>query len=686
MKAHASRFTPLIALFALSSGCPSSTDPQDESPGAPAGAEEIADPAADDEQAVAEFERTCQEHFSAGREMYEALVSDDAEERTAENTLEPYNEMSMHLRNAQGIASLMRNVHPSAAVREAAAACEREVRGFLSELSLDRDLFAAIEALDGEGLDDDSQRLIEHTLREFRRAGVDRDEETRTRLREIDDRLVELGQAFSQNIADDVRSIEVDDPSDLAGLPADYIEARMPEDDGEPIRITTEYPDYHPFMTYAESTELRRELYIENRSRAGAENEEILGEILELRAEKADLLGYDHWADYATEELMIGSGADAASFIDDVVDIARPRAAADHEMLLERKREDDPDAEVVHDYEKGFYENLIRQEELDFDAQEARAYFPYEQVEEGLLDATERVFAVEYEPVTDVDVWHETVSVYDVVREGEVLGRIYLDMHPREGKFSHAAQFTPQPGVAGHQRPEGVLVCNFPNPARGDALMEHGDVVTMFHEFGHLLHTILGGQNRWVHQSGIATEWDFVEAPSQMFEEWAWRHESLERFAHHVDTGEPISEDLAERMRDADEFGKGLWVAQQMFYAALSLGLHKAEPEELDMLAMLKELQAEYTPFPYVEGTRFYSSFGHLGGYSSNYYTYMWSLVIAKDLFTPFAEHGIWDEDTARRYRQQVLEPGGTRDAAELVSSFLGREFSFDAFEAYMRR
>jgi thimet oligopeptidase len=577
----------------------------------------------------------------------------------------------------------MRNVHPSEQVRAAAAACEQEISAFFADLSLNRELFEAFAAIDREGLDPDTARLVSHALRDFRRAGVDQDDATRQRLIEIDRQLVELGQRFSRNIAEDVRSIEITSPDQLAGMPDDYIAEREPDEDGV-IRITTEYPDYFPFMTYAESTELRRALYIENRTRGGQENEEVLGEILKLRAEKAELLGYDHWADYITEDMMIGSAQNAADFIARVTAIAKPRAAADYAILLERKRQDDPNAETVEDYEKSYYENLVKRERFEFDAQAARAYFPYRPVEEGLLAATSELFEIEYRPVDDVEVWHESVSVYDVYQDGENRGRIYLDMHPRAGKFGHAAQFTLRPGVAGQQRPEGVLVCNFPDPSRGAALMEHGEVTTMFHEFGHLMHTILGGQQRWVNQSGVATEWDFVEAPSQMFEEWAWNHDSLVRFARHVETGEPISEELAERMRAADEYGKGLWTVQQMFYAAISLGFHEADPSDLDMTAMLKELQVEYTPFPYVEGTHFHTSFGHLYGYSALYYTYMWSLVIAKDLFTPFAEHGVWNAEWARRYRDEILARGGTKDAADLVAAFLGREYSFDAFEAYL--
>jgi thimet oligopeptidase len=215
--------------------------------------------------------------------------------------------------------------------------------------------------------------------------------------------------------------------------------------------------------------------------------------------------------------------------------------------------------------------------------------------------------------------------------------------------------------------------------------MEHGDVKTFFHEFGHLLHHVLGGHTRWASQSGVATEWDFVEAPSQMLEEWVWDPEVLATFARRVDTGEPIPAEVVRRMRAADEYGKGLMVRQQMFYAAASLELHRRDPEGLDTTRVVAELQEAYTPFRHVEGTYFHESFGHLDGYSAIYYTYMWSLVIAKDLVGEFRRAGgLLAAEPARRYRRAILEPGGSKPAADLVRDFLGRPYAFDAYEAWL--
>ncbi|MCW2814527.1 MAG: Thimet oligopeptidase [Nocardioides sp.] len=231
-------------------------------------------------------------------------------------------------------------------------------------------------------------------------------------------------------------------------------------------------------------------------------------------------------------------------------------------------------------------------------------------------------------------------------------------------------------GVGGRQLSEGVLVCNF---SRG--LMEHDHVVTLFHEFGHLVHHVLGGRGRWTRFAGVSTEWDFVEAPSQMLEEWAWDAEVLRTFATD-ESGEPIPADLVERMRRGDDFGKGYLARQQMFYASMSYWFHQERPE--DLTAKTRELQARYAPFPYIEDTHMFASFGHLGGYSSAYYTYMWSLVIAKDLFSAFDPADLFQADVARRYRDRVLARGGTKDAADLVADFLGRPYTFDAYAAWL--
>jgi thimet oligopeptidase len=618
------------------------------------------------------------------------------EERTVDNTLLRYNELLTGVGASAGMAGLYSEVHPDADVRDAARTCEQEVMTFVTALQLNRQLYDAMSSIDLRSADAETKRFVEFTMRDYRRAGVDRDEATRARLTAIDEELTKLSQQFSKNVADDVRYIEVDDAAALAGMPQDYIDAHPPGANGK-IRITTDYPDYYPFMSYADNDALRKELYIKFRSRGdenseaikkarAKDNEAVLADILELRSEKALLLGYPTWADYITEDKMIGSAKKAGDFIDRVWKLAERRAKKDYGELLKMLRTVEKGAKEVGDWQKNWLETKVQKAKYEVDSAEVRKYFDYNAVLAGLLDITSSIYDITYIPVDDAKPWHESVKVYDVRRGERVLGRIYLDMHPREGKFKHAAQFPLKDGVEDKQLPEGVLVCNFPDPAtsNGPALMEHDDVVTMFHEFGHLMHHVLGGHHKWIRQSGVATEHDFVEAPSQMFEEWAWSYETLARFAKHIDSGEVIPKELVARMNKARRFGLGTQTVQQMFYASISLQFHMTAPDKLDQLEEVKRLQKKYTPFAYVEGTNFHQSFEHLVGYSAMYYTYMWSLVIAKDLLTPFQKKGLMNTPTTYAYRDKILGPGGTADAAVLVKDFLGRDYNFRAFEKYL--
>jgi len=634
----------------------------------------------------------------AGLRRAEVLRSQiiSREPRTIEEALVRYNELLTAASASNALAGLMSEVHPDEVIRDAARECEQKVARFYSELWLDREMYEALAAVDVSDADADTQRFLAHTLRDYRRAGVDQQPAVRARLKQIDDELTKLGQSFSKAISEDVRAIEVTSPARLAGLPADFIAAHPPDADGK-IRITTDYPDYNPFMTYAVDDELRRQLYVAFRSRGDRHNEATLRGILSLRAEKAALLGFADWADYITADKMIGSGQRAAEFIEKVWKLAAPRAEEDYQELLRQLlviapgTASGPRPTAVADWQKVWLENLVKKERYEVDASEVRQYFPYDRVLAGLLEITAEIFDLAYVAVADAERWHPSVLVYDVLRGDGKLGRIYLDMHPRDGKYKHAAQFPLKDGVRGVQLPEGVLVCNFPAPERATGsrpgspgLLEHEDVVTMFHEFGHLMHHVLGGHQRWITLSGISTEWDFVEAPSQMFEEWAWRYDTLARFARHHETGEVIPRSLVDKMRRADKFGLGTTTVQQIFYAAISLGFHRTDADALDQLAEVQRLQKRYTPFAYVPGTRFHTSFGHLVGYSAMYYTYQWSLVIAKDLLTPFERCGLMATDVTYAYRDQVLVPGGSRDAAELVRSFLGRDYDFRAYERFL--
>jgi thimet oligopeptidase len=610
------------------------------------------------------------------RELADRLRADPPTDALA--VLELWDELSLQLSDVAAVGSLFSNVHPHEAVRDTAERAEQDAMRLETELNLDGDIYRVFAALDPAGLDAQSARLLDKVLESFTRSGVDRDEETRARVAAIKERITEIDQEFGKVIRDDVRELRVP-PDRLDGMPADWLDAH-PVDDQGLVRVTTDYPDAIPVRLFAHDAEVRRDLTVQFLTRGWPQNEPLLAELLDLRHELATLVGYDDWASYDADVKMIKKGPAIPEFIDRIAAAAEEPMRRDLEVLLERYRRDLPDATTIDSADGPYYQELVRKEQYDVDSQEVRTYFGFDRVQRGLLDVTGRLFGLSYEPVTDLELWAEEVTAYDVheAATGDRIGRIFLDLHAREGKYKHAAQFTLTEGVTGRQLPEGVLVCNFPA-----GLMEHDHVVTLFHEFGHLVHHVLGGRGRWTRFAGVATEWDFVEAPSQMLEEWAWDAAVLRTFATN-EAGEPIPAELVARMRRADDYGKGIQARTQMFYASMSYWFHAERPD--DLTARMIELQEQYAPFAYIDGTRMFASFGHLAGYSSAYYTYMWSLVIAKDLFSAFDPTDLFNPGVAGRYRDRVLASGGSQDAADLVADFLGRPYTFDAYAAWLAR
>jgi len=626
-----------------------------------------------------------QEKLANAKNKLERLLSLKGE-RSVENTLRLYDEILVQLDSASSQSSLMEQVHPDSSLRDVAEKLTQEISAFASDLGLNRDVFDALSAIDVAGADPVTQYYLTRTLRDFRLAGVDKDEQTRKKIKELRDELVVIGQEFSRNIREDRRAVVAHGVDELKGLPEDFIARHKPREDGT-ITLTTDYPDAIPVFSYAKSDDLRKRMYMEFNNRAHPANLAVLDRLISKRHDLATLLGHKNWADYITADKMVGNGTNVSEFIEKIADASLMRGQQDYAMLLKRKKRDISGATSVEAWEANFWSEIVRKLEFNFDAQSVRPYFPFKRVKEGVLEVLGELFDLEFRKLESAPVWHASVECYEVFKGEALVGRFYLDMHPRENKYNHAAEFAIRSGIRGVQIPEAALVCNFPGGDELDpGLLEHSDVVTLFHEFGHLLHHILGGQQKWIGVSGIQTEWDFVEVPSQMLEEWAWDPATLATFAQHYQTDEPIPSELVKRMRQASEFGKGLQVRTQMSYARLSLSLHNRRPQEVNTDAMTKSIYEQYRPFRYVDGTHFQCAFGHLTDYSAVYYTYMWSLVIAKDFFNQFDPNNLMASDDARRYRDLVLTPGGSKPAEQLVRDFLGRDFSFEAWKAWLER
>ena len=609
-------------------------------------------------------------------EKAEAYVADFSRPGNTYRTpalLGAINDLDVILDRQMNLSGLYANVHPNAEIRTAAEQCEQNLVSLISEISLSRPIYNLIANIDLNTLDAEDRRFVEHMLRDYKRSGVDKDDATRARIKALNEEINLIGQQFDKNVREGARQLVLNSVDDLKGLPQDYIDTHKPNESGK-IVLTTAYPDYVPFMQFSENDELRKQFYVIFRQQAYPENKAVLQQLLSKRYELARLLGYRNYSEYVTEDKMIRTPANVQNFIDKVSAVASPRANVEYKELLARLQKIDPKATIVADWQKSYLEHLVKKEKYEVNSQEVRQYFQYENVRNGIFDLMETMFGITIRP-WKTSVWHESVTAYEIVEKGKVIGRFYLDMHPRDGKYKHAAQFSVTSGLKGIQLPEAALVCNFPA-----GLMEHTDVETFLHEFGHLMHDIFAGvDQRWVYFSGTKTELDFVEAPSQMLEEWVWDAATLARFARN-EKGQVIPPALVKKMVTARDFGKAMWTKHQLFYAALSLGFYNQDPATLDLDREMERIQSIYSPFGYVDDTYFYASFVHLNGYSSLYYTYMWSLVIAADMHSEFVKKGLRNSELAQHYRKTVLEPGGKKDAAQLVEDFLGRPYSFDAF------
>jgi thimet oligopeptidase len=631
---------------------------------------------------AATFKDLNQRRIEAARTEIQKMIAIKGK-RTIANTLGPYDEASRYLDAAGSQAGLIEVVHPDSTLRDAAEEMSQAASDYATEISLDRRVYDAMAALDLTGADDETRYYVTKELRDFKLAGVDKDDATRARIKELRDELVKIGQDFSRNIRDDVRTIKVK-PADLTGLPKDFLDARKPGADGM-LTLDINYPDYIPTMTYCTNDDVRKRLFMEYQNRAFPANVAVLHRMIGARDSLAKLIGYTSWADYITANKMAGSAKNVRDFIDKIVAASGPSQDRDYKVLLARKQKDVPGATQIGFWEIPYYTELVKRSEYSFDSQSIRPYLPFDRVKEGVLGTASKLFGLSFKKVDGVAVWDPSVECYEVYDGGKKIGRFYLDMHPRKNKYNHAAEFDIRTGVAGKQLPEAALVCNLPGGIAGDpGLCQIDDVNTVFHEFGHLMHGIIGGQRKWCGTSGIRTEHDFVEAPSQMLEEWMKDPKVLQTFAKQYQSGEPVPADLVNRMKRAQEFGKGLAVRRQMVYADLSLSIYDRDPAKVDLDGITRDLVTRYQPYPYPEGTHFACSFGHLDEYSAVYYTYMWSLVIAKDMYSAFDPNDLLDTKVSLRYKNAVLAAGGSKPAADMVKDFLGRPFGFDSYKTWL--
>lgn len=618
-----------------------------------------------------EIKQRCEQTLSLGSTARAALEAQRGEASIARD-FRAYDRLSLLLFDGYGEMSLVSQVSTQEPVRKAAEDCVTRISDAQTGISLSRPIYDRLSAIPTGGLDERTRFTLDKTLTNFRLSGVDRDQVTRDKVAALQKEITEIGVKFEANIRDDKGDLALM-PAELVGVPQDWLDARKPKPDGL-IHITRDYPDIFPIMDFAQSRATRRKVSIFFRNRGYPTNEPVLRQLLQKRYELATLLGYPNYAAYVTVDKMIGSPERAAAFIDEMKAASDNATDADKAELLTVAKAIDPSIARLDSWDNSYLSNLLRKQKYNVDSAEVRQYFTYEKTRAGIFAMMKDLFGADIRPWKTA-LWAPDVSAWELYDKGKLIGRFYLDMHPRDGKYNHAAAFFVRTGVAGQQVPTASLVTNF--PATGP--MDHGDVETFLHEFGHLIHWLYSGQVAHASQSPINLQWDFVEAPSQLLEEWIWDYDTLKGFASNS-KGEPIPAALVQRMNAGRKFGQAIDTRGQLAYAAMSLGYYNRAPG-FDLKQVFDVEVGKYSPFPVIPETHQYAGIGHLNGYSAVVYTYVWSKAIALDLFTRFKAAGIRDPGIATRYRTLVLEPGGSKDANMLIQEFLGRPLDLTAYK-----
>jgi Zn-dependent oligopeptidase len=610
-----------------------------------------------------------------------------AEPATFEERVAPLELAGARLTEAYGRGAFLAQAHTDPGVRDAGSAAEERLTKWRAALPFRQDLYEAVRQVPEPAGDvppaPEQRRVLELWMRDFRRAGHSLDDASRAELEGIRARLVELEVAFNRNINEFEDAIEVTREG-LAGLPDEFIDRLSPGTAPGTFRVSLDYPEVYPFLAQARDRSAREALFRKHWRRAVDQNRPLLAEALRLRQRAAELLGHPSWAHYAIEVKMAEHPEAVAEFYASLVPRLEPARNRELGALTDRFHADG-DEGPLRAWDWTFYDEQLRRTEYGVDANLVAEYLPMDACLAGMFAVTGEVFGLEYRKVDDAQAWHPDVELYEVRNRGggEVLAYFYADWFPREGKFGHAAAF---PLVVGHRRTDGsyerpvsAILANFTPPGGGrPSLLQHNELETLFHEFGHILHMSLT-RAEYARTSGGEAEIDFVEAPSQIMEHWTWDPSVLGRFARHYKTGEPIPADLVERMIAARRLNIGLKTMVQVFYGQLDMSIHdgRAEP---DLDEALRTAYA-HVGLPYPEGTFLLSGFAHpMGGYDAGYYGYLWSEVIGDDLFGRFTSEGVTSPEVGGEYRRAILEPNGSRPAAELVRNFLGRDPTPDAW------
>ena len=608
-----------------------------------------------------------------------ALIAIPQAERTFENTIMGYERAFDNYGNALGMSGFLSYVSTDKKFRDAANDLQMQISQYMVDVATRRDVYKAIREYTDTNprLDPVQAKLVKEMLIGFKNSGMDLNDADLEKFKALNKEKAEYIIKFDKNIQEYKDPLAVTQEQ-LRGLGEDYIKKLSKTDDGKYL-VTLDYPDYVPFMQNADDEQARKELEFKFNRRGGQENVELLEKTLTLRREIARLLGYKNHAELRLEDRMAKNPKTVMAFLKDLQKKLKPLGKKeDKEMIAYKNSKTGKNSRTLYSWESGYWSNKFRKENLELDSEKIKEYFPSQVVIDGMLDLFGGVFGITFEPV-DIPVWHPDVKAFKIKDKasGELVAYFYMDLYPREGKYKHAACFGL---VEGEEKQDGTyqipfvaIVANLNKPS-GDtpSLLKHGEVETLFHEFGHVLHNALT-KAKYSAFSGTSVSWDFVEAPSQMLERWAWDPQVLKKISRHYQTGESLPDDLIKRMIAAKNFGAGGMYLRQDFFAQYDMTLHTADTTP-DTTKLYFELTKKIRGLPLTKGTIPQASFGHImGGYDAGYYGYLWSEVIAEDFFGEFKKNGIFNPETGLKFRREILEKGGTLDEEKMVENFLGR-------------